>query len=170
MCIKHLDDPSAAVRQAAADALGESLVASLAHPFTTAVAGKGKAAGKAAPKLNKLFESKKADPTNAFEAVFGLLVAPFSQKSATRELRLGVVRAFVVFTRTLSRPGGCRRTCTCTRMPLAPARAYPLHLHMHARWSVCAHTPRLDTHYTHVPTRAHTPRDRCGYDHHHPSP
>ena len=38
------------------------------------------------------------------EAVVQLLVAPFIRQSATRELRLGIARAFVTFTHAIRRP------------------------------------------------------------------
>ena len=59
---------------AASDALGTSLMAALSHPYITTlpVAGaKGKSKPKFAP--NKMFESKKTEPTSAIEAVMGLL-------------------------------------------------------------------------------------------------
>ena len=38
------------------------------------------------------------------EAVGLLLFSPFMQRNATRELRLGIARAFVAFTRGITRP------------------------------------------------------------------
>ena len=107
---KHLDDPSAAVRQSAAEALGSIAVAALGHPFVgaqPAPAKKGqppKAAAKPKVNLGKGVYEKRPEPSTAMEAVTGLLLAPFGRGSATRELRLGVARAFVVFTHALRRP------------------------------------------------------------------
>ena len=51
-----------------------------------------------------MFEAKKAEAGSAIEAIMLLLATPYLQKGATRELRLGISRAFVAFTRGLSQP------------------------------------------------------------------
>lgn len=75
LCVKHLDDSSAIVRTEACDALGQCLVACLAHPFVIpgAPAKGGKKAGASSkPKIGaaKPFEAaKKSEPSSAIEAV-----------------------------------------------------------------------------------------------------
>ena len=62
ICTKHLDDPSASVRHAAAEALGDSLVVALGQPYNNDgdPAGKGGKASKPPPKPKtgglKMFE------------------------------------------------------------------------------------------------------------------
>ena len=64
LLIKHLDDTSPAVRLAAAQALGESCVLAMSHPFNASAKGKtSKVAAKHKVQLNKMFETKKTEPT-----------------------------------------------------------------------------------------------------------
>ena len=106
LCTKYMDDPAAPVRHAASDALGAALGAAICHPYITSIKGKGGKAAAPKPKFDagKMFEKKKAEPTSAIEAISSLLVTPFVRQQATRELRLGISRAFVAFTRGLSQP------------------------------------------------------------------
>ena len=47
---------------------------------------------------------KKAEANSAIEAIAALLTQPFLKKEATKELRSGISRAFVAFTRAIARP------------------------------------------------------------------
>lgn len=106
---KHLDDPSSAVRLSAAEALGLSAIAAMAHPFTGAApaAVKGKPttpAPKPRISFGKGVFERRPPPSTAMEAAVGLLLSPFGRPGVTKELRLGVARSFVTFSQQLRKP------------------------------------------------------------------
>lgn len=99
---KHLDDPSAAVRTAAAETLGLMLAAALEKSFSRKGAA-AKPQGKLGGKLRAALE-KKSETTTAMESVLQLLTVPFTRSSATRELRHGIAQTFVHFLQAIKRP------------------------------------------------------------------
>ena len=78
-----MDDPIPAVRHAASEALGASLVAAIAHPYVTAAMLAGDKKKGAKPKFGsaKMFETlKKAEAGSAIEAVASLLVRAIANR------------------------------------------------------------------------------------------
>ena len=104
LCTKHMDDPVASVRHAASDALGGVLVAALSQPYITTLPSKDGKAQKSKKSSTPFGGPKKAEANSAIEAIAALLTQPFLKKEATKELRSGISRAFVAFTRAIARP------------------------------------------------------------------
>ena len=81
-----------------------SLVAALGQPYVLTIADPKSGKKTTAKPKGNLFAAKKAEAASAIEAVATLLVAPFVQKAATKEVRTGVSRAFVALVRGMKRP------------------------------------------------------------------